>query len=192
MMNPLYNNRTYYIHDAGVFDKMLRDIAYDGYNTQETKEFANTRIVLTDASAKAWGFGSQNVIDVEQLIKAINEQDANMINDVYDSKYYLFLKDEMKKVKEQFKTDCVGTRRAVFGFPATHCFDSIQVMIRDGAVLITVNMRSCNAYKNLICDIYLAYRLACEATHDWVRGEKHLIANIGSLHLFKEDVAHVL
>lgn len=191
-MNPLYNNRTYYISCDETFDKLLSDIAYDGDNVQGTREFANTRLVVTGVVKSIWGLSYQQVAMVEQLMKAIREQDENMINDIYDSKYYLFLKDEIEKVKSQFRKDCVETRRAVFQFPSTHCFDSIQVMIRGGEVITTVNMRSCNAYKNLVCDLYLAHRLAYEAVCEWSTRNNNLIANIGSLHIFKEDIANVL
>lgn len=194
-MNPLYNNRTYYISNVGdgcTFEKLFKDIAFDGSSAQGTREFANTRIVVTDADKKDWCLSFDHVKHVVQLLKSIWAQDGNMINDVYDSQHYLFLNDEIKKVREQFREDCVATRRAVFAFPSTHCFDSIQILVRDGEVIITINMRSCNAYKNLACDLFLAQRLALEATNEIATKGVHLIANIGSLHLFKEDIKNVL
>ena len=193
MMNPLYNNRTYYIEGKESFDKLFRDIAYDGSSVQGTREFANTRLVISDVREKPWGLDFNQMLLVSQLLQAVNKQDDKMINEVYDSKYYLFLKRELEYVKGEFKHDCVATRRAVFQFPGTHCFDSIQVLIRDGGVIVTVNMRSCNAYKNLMCDIFLAQRLAVEAVEGLkLKGDMHIIVNIGSLHLFKEDIKNVL
>ena len=193
MMNPTYNNRTYYIEGKESFDKLFRDIAYDGSNVQGTKEFANTRLILSEVNKRPWGVSFSQMCFVSQLMKAIDNQDDAMINEVYDSKHYSFLKSEMELVRAQFKNDCVATRRAVFQFPATHCFDSIQVLIRDGDIIITVNMRSCNAYKNLMCDIFLAQRLAVETVKGLnLKGNMHIVANLGSLHLFKEDIKYVL
>lgn len=191
-MNPYYNNRTFYISKNIDFEKLFKAIAFDGAYIHGVKEFVNTRIVIPNVNTKASGFEYKKLEYVEQLMKAIREQDGDMINDVYDSKYYLFLKDEIEKAKEQFVKDCAYTRRAVFAFPAIHCFDSIQVLIRDGEVITTVNMRSCNAYKNLICDLYLAYRLSCEVTREYEKNANtSLVVNIGSLHIFKEDLNNV-
>lgn len=191
-MNPIYNNRTYIIGCNTQFDKLFQDIAFYGDAVQETRELVNTRIIIERADQLTWGVEFPHATAVAELMKAIQDGDENMINDVYDSKHYTFLKDEIANVKLQFHQDCMATRRAVFSFPASHCFDSIQVLIRGGEVITTVNMRSCNAYKNLICDLYLAHRLTCKVLEDFNWKSKSIVANIGSLHIFKEDIKHVL
>lgn len=197
MMNPLYNNRIYYALDPEYIKKVVKHIAHDGNYVGKTLEFVNCRIVIPSLGRHVHEYfehAGSKIGEVVGLMQAISAGDCSYITDTYDSMHYVFLKDEVKRAGAQFTDDCVLTRRAVISFPATHCFENIQVMARDGDAVITVNMRSCNAYANLASDLYLAYLLAAEAYSGtiWNPKEVTMIANFGSLHVFREDAKNVL
>lgn len=197
-MNPVYDNRVYYAHNPTFFNNILRHVAIHGNIVGSTREFTNTRIVIPVIDREFKEYFKETGAKMRQvnaLMKAIDFGDNAFITDTYDSLHYTFLKDEMKRAGDFFVKDCALTRRAVITFPATHCFENIQLLRRDGDLVVTVNMRSCNAYANLTSDIYLAFLLAREA---YISAFTHppfgvsMVVNIGSLHIFKEDTTHVL
>lgn len=196
-MNATYNNRTYYAIIPSTFKKLQADIVNEGELVRGTYEFANTRIVMTEIPSDYQSFfekAGASIKEVGDLVKAITDGDDNHITEIYDSKHYTFLLKEIYGAFKHFVDDSYQTRRAVIAFPASHCFDSIQVLLRDNGIIITVNMRSCNAYKNLANDAFLVYLLVTFGLRSLLRkqGNVSMIMNIGSLHVFKEDVKNVL
>lgn len=196
-MNPEFNNRTYYALEPDTFKKILVDLAVEGNNVLGTKEFANTRIVIPELPSNYstyFGDAGANLSEVLMALQAVAEKDNNFVSEIYDSRYYTFLNEAGEQARRQFITDCTQTRRAVITFPATHCFETIQLLVRGGILIVTVNMRSCNAYKNLVSDLYLALLVAlpCVGHLRDKFNSISMIANIGSLHLFTEDVKNVL
>lgn len=117
----------------------------------------------------------------------------------FDTSKYMFLVPEIKAAVCQLKDDCPETRRAVIQFPKEHCFQSIQLILRENTVNVVCTMRSCNAIKNLPYDIWLCYQVA-ETFKYYVKEtlgispytHSVLTMMIGSLHVFVEDAKNVL
>lgn len=116
----------------------------------------------------------------------------------YITEKYFNLVPSLKVASEQFKKDCIETRRAVITFPKEHCFQSIQFLFRDNTINIVCYMRSCDAIKNLPYDVWLCHKLAdmlsyyltdLLGVHPYKRHK--LTMMFGSLHAYKEDVEHV-
>ena len=193
-MNPEYDNRTYYIQAPGKVRLLFSDLISSGNLVANTREFANIRLVfpMLERDKDWWKALGANVNEVEHLMVAIENEDRFYFSEIYHARHYCFLKDAIEEAKAHFVTDGGQTRRAVINFPSIHCFESIQCLLRGFECIITVNMRSCNAYKNLMNDAYLAY-LVSRKILSWVSAVGcSMIMNIGSLHLFKEDINNVL
>ena len=179
------------------FQNILFTIVYDGNDVRGTKEILDARITIPKRhlmSYDLWEDYGANAKSVKSLMKAIQETDNGFFDSIYDAKHYTFLLDEMKDAILNVCEDSIETRRAVCSFPASHCFESIQGNMRDGQLYITINMRSCNAYKNLMSDLCLGYQIMMEVFKSEIKPQTifMLTANIGSLHIFEEDSKHVL
>ena len=141
---------------------------------------------------------------VEGLFKAILEGDDNVVLGNYDSKYYTFLRKEMKEAAKKFRDNGIETRQAVIHFPKDHCFTSIQLISRcpqsnmplstyEFNAYIHVCMRSCNVVDNYVDDLYLAYLVAMHTISIARKAVKlplpviykAMCVSIGSLHYFK-------
>lgn len=197
-MANLTNNREFLIRSRWDFDNLHLDIVTNGYDVASTREFTNVKLIVPglwpfDHDTK-WGALGAKIDNVREVMWAINHQDDEKVNEVYESKYYTFLKESIEKAAQWFKDDSTSTRRASLVFPDTHCFQSLQVMLRDDEMFVTVNMRSCNLVKNLMSDLCLAYKLSVLMAVNYINASTHvtLTANIGSLHIFKEDFSYVL
>lgn len=107
----------------------------------------------------------------------------------YDTTHYTLLSKEIDYAVSRLKSDGPYSRQAVISFPAIHCFESIQIIIRPKRdrhiVNIIVNMRSCNVVKNFANDMFLSYMVAQEiilrAFNDALEMGT-LYFNAGSLH----------
>ena len=196
MMNPIWAlNRSYFISPTSSVHHVLEDLVASGIHVNGTREVLNARVIFSNLGCSddfTWKSMGANIFEVNALRRAISSRDNSFISATYESKYYTFLYDAIKSVREQFTVDCVETRRAVIQFPEMHCFESIQIIVRGKHLIITTNMRSCNAYKNLMNDAYLAYRVAQKVVAGFGIEECTMTMNIGSLHIFEEDVDNVL
>ena len=188
-------DRTYFITPFFSKKRVLDDLKLGGLCVNGTREFLNTKIVISDiygSSDHEWDEMGANHSEVNALCNAIDNEDDDFVSETYNAKYYTFLKEAIESAREFFSSDCIETRRAVIQFPTTHCFETIQVLIRDKKCVIAVNMRSCNAYKNLMNDAYLSYKVAMAVALGFDIDDCVMSMNIGSLHLFEEDLKYVL
>ena len=195
-----YNNKQAYISTCRDVDDLFISIALEGLKVRGTKEFINSRVVLRALQAKPWNLEwdclKAEYKEAAFLFHAILVGNEHYTSEIYDAKHYVFLLDEMKNAASEIMKEGTDTRRANISFPSTHCFESIQVLIRGKSMYVTVNMRSCNAYKNLMNDLclahFIAYHIAFLACIDKDVTSAKVVANIGSLHLFEGDVQYVL
>ena len=188
-------NRSYFVSPNSNANHIIKDLAVSGCPVNGTHEFLNARVVFSNierSDAFVWKGMGANIFEVNALMRAIHKGDNTFVSATYDSNHYTFLKDAVDKARTQFNSDCVETRRAVIQFPENHCFETIQVLVRDKHVIIATNMRSCNAYKNLMNDAYLAYMMAMGVAHGFEIERCSMTMSIGSLHLFEEDFKYVL
>lgn len=142
-------------------------------------------------------FGISDEFEYE-FLEAISKFESKEIGPYITEKYFMLI-PSLKEAIMQMKEDCVETRRCVIQFPAEHCFQSMQFMVRENTVHVICHMRSCDAVKNLphdvwICskmaDIFVKYLNDLLGIHPY---EYHAITMMfGSLHVFKEDVKNVL
>lgn len=196
-MKNFTSNLKFTFYSRWWVDHMLGKLATGGMDVLGTKEFVNVGISvpgLPKDATSVWNSFKASTSQVENLLVAVYRGDNSYVSDIYDSSYYTFLLEAISKAREVYKNDNLLSRRLVVSFPSTHCFESIQVILRDGTANIIVNMRSCNAVKNLMSDLYLGYRLGhimlAESGVDF--DNVNIYANIGSLHIFEEDLKDVL
>lgn len=175
-------------------DRVIHKVTKKGiyvYGTRELTGFTD-RILVSDSF-----WLKRSGADVEAIKKlfqrAIIEGDTSFNIGPYCSKYYTFLGDAITEASKMFTSDGPYTRRAVVTFPSSHCFSSIQVLVRptpDGHIAtIIVNMRSCNVESNFIDDMLLSHmlgKLMLDRGFGYGHGVKikDLAINIGSLHRF--------
>ena len=108
----------------------------------------------------------------------------------YDTSKYFNLISGTNTACDQFTIDGIDTRKAIVSFPPEHCFQSIQFLVRGGKIVIVCNMRSCDATKNLLFDVYICMGLANIVSKRLFGkinlGPTDVYMNFGSLHVFKE------
>ena len=141
---------------------------------------------------------------VEAIFKAIIDGNDNVVLGPYNSKFYTFIKKEMREAAKKFRDNGIETRQAVIRFPKDHCFTSIQLIARNPVnqfnlsgssfnAYVTVCMRSCNVVDNYVDDLYLAYLIAMRTLDIARKAVKDdlpieytaMCVSIGSLHQFK-------
>lgn len=108
---------------------------------------------------------------------------------------YLFIVPAIKSAVKSFLDDCEETRRCVIKFPAEHCFQTVQFLLRENTINIICYMRSCDAIKNLPHDVWLCSYMAdllAESLNKCYKVSPYknhrLTMMFGSLHVYKEDM----
>lgn len=180
------------------YDDIIDKVESLGLVVGPTKELNN--VIITGKNA-TWGGYENTICDDEskEFIKwfdyALYESNELVTREPYDSVYYLFLINEVTRVSEIIKEDA-NTRQAVIQFPAKHCFNSIQFMMRKGIkgepqMLVSCSMRSCNVRANLKFDMDICYYLASRILNQLNKSNGcvtgipiQVTMAVGSLHLF--------
>ena len=180
------------------YKELIEMIIQSGNEVNGTYEVIGEQIIVPLITSA----GVQVMMDVpnnlkEEFILALDNLETKQIGP-YDTSYYLFMVNSVKALTKTILDDCLETRRAVIQFPVSHCFQSIQFLIRENTIHVICTMRSCNAIKNLPMDMwicgYLAdiYREAVKKVFGISLYDTYKITmNIGSLHVFKEDINDV-
>jgi len=113
----------------------------------------------------------------------------------YDTSKYFSMLPKLYACASQLVLDGIDTRRAIVQFDESHCFQSVQFLVRENTVHAVCTMRSCNAIKNLemdifivgfLCDTYI--QLVEEAGYTRPYPVFDISLMIGSLHVFKDDL----
>jgi hypothetical protein len=125
---------------------------------------------------------------------------------VYDSRYYDGMMSQMMELIKLSTTDDFDmlSRQYVIQFDKTHCFQTIQFLIRNivaddkkqhDVITVITNMRSCNIVKNFEMDCYISHYLGQLLKEQLVRNnaisdDAAVIVRMhfGSLHIFKNDI----
>jgi len=130
----------------------------------------------------------------KELILGKDENRFKTIKENYRYEAYHGMVSSYKLLVHQLKRNSMIqsklTRRYTISFVAWHCFSHINFMFRGDKLIVNVHMRSCDVYKHLYHDIYLAYYLGSQfkkhAQHDVNSISMNI--SIDSLHVYEDDI----
>lgn len=180
------------------YTTLLCKLCKEGIEVGNTYELAGEKVTFMLSETKA----IKEMFEItdefaHDFIEAISMFKDKTMGPYITEKYFSLI-PALKSAADQFKRDSSNTRRAVITFPKEHCFQSIQFLLRDNTINIVCYMRSCDSVKNLPYDAWLCYTLADMLNYYLTdilgaRPYKYhkLTMMFGSLHIYKEDVAHV-
>jgi len=171
------------------FSKIRDEILKEGHLTELTRE-------LVDVSFRLQG------ISVDSMINLVASNELAYFDDLvasakagidiqigpYIISHYHAMFIQLNDILNEVEKD-PESRRFVIGFDKLHCFQSIQFLIRLGKVYTIVTMRSCNFIDNFMIDMFLALYCAREVAKKSNAQLIDFTMNIGSLHIFKKDIA---
>lgn len=116
---------------------------------------------------------------------------------VYIREHYDSLREQVSRLGAQIREKGAFSRQFIITFDSMHCFQSIQLMYRDGKAIAHASMRSCNFDKNFIYDLFITYyvvgvfkrHIEDLLMHTGAKSmiEKEVIMTIGSLHILESD-----
>jgi len=171
----------------------------NGCQTKQTYESIGVTTMF-DASKSTFE-GSINFDEVDDFIShAATAYGTPEEMGPYKSQYYNGMLSQLRSICEHVTCENKESRQFVIEFMPLHCFESIQLMLRQtpyGKNFITViaNMRSCNVEANFIIDSYFAafcgheFEKACLLNRVIDSCELVIVnMNFGSLHIFKSEV----
>lgn len=101
----------------------------------------------------------------------------------------------IQQIADNLTIDKIESRQFSVVVEANHCFQSIQLLIRENDIYAIANMRSCNLEVNFLLDAFLTYKCgtllaaACFNKNLKKINAINLIMNIGSFHIFKGPCA---
>jgi hypothetical protein len=174
---------------------LLRDIelAIIKYDTPTTFELVGAHYKLREVDMETFiDLG----LDIEMAHKMIKMSIYEIPGQVgpYHTQYYIDMFKQLENLCTNLTEASIESRQFTITFPAKHCFQSIQVLFRGENVYCIAYMRSCNFKKNFLMDAYLTYYCGlCMKNHiqpyrGCTNANFHVIMNIGSLHIFKNEV----
>lgn len=180
------------------YDAILRWLKMSANEVNGTYEYLGiTKRILGTTAEIMDIFGIRSEFEHE-FMQSICTFDKKQIGPYNTEKYFMLI-PSLKEAIMQLKDDCIETRRCIINFPPEHCFQSIQFLVRENTVHVICYMRSCDAVKNLPCDIWICSKLAdifkkyLEDMLGMHPNEYHAISMMfGSLHVYKDDVINVL
>lgn len=173
---------------------VINDVRSRGHETSTTYEIIGKYLEFNSMDSD----NLQIITDVSDEFvrdfkRALITGDNNAHVGIYDMKYYTFIQGAMKEAMLQLKSDSVESRRVVVRFPIGHCFEAVQFLQRDGYLMATCFMRSCDAERNLahdvmivsiMCDMYKMLFHAYKAGNFLMR-QHSIKMMIGSLHVYR-------
>lgn len=163
------------------------------HETPTTFEAVGAHFKLKDLTNEAFKELGLNMTDAYNIVKYATCGEETSVGP-YIISHYIDMFKQLKNLSEVITEGDIWSRQYVIQFPAIHCFQSIQFLFRDNEVFVVVNMRSCNFRKNFLMDVFLSYYCgvtlaqAIEEKYECTMDRIHVIMNIGSLHIFKNEV----
>lgn len=165
-----------------------------GIETSSTRELIGERVVVSnggyDEIAKSYAADGNIVLKLLycSIAKKVTKAGPFLTHHYFDMFKQLsgicnYIKGSMNDQPEVLES-----RQFIIKFEPKHCFQSMQFLLRGDTVYIISNMRSCNFKKNLLYDVLLS-ALCANMVKQIVQAKGIcVIMNIGSLHIFKEDI----
>lgn len=165
------------------------------FETPTTYEAVGVHFKLKNADISMFKCLGLDLAQAYSIVDNAKNGNSKAIIGPYKIEHYVDIFKQLENLSEMITEDNIWSRQFIIQLPAIHCFQSIQFIMRNDALHIVVNMRSCNFKVNLITDIFISYycgetlaQLMEEKFNGYTFDKIHVIMNIGSLHIFKSEV----
>lgn len=114
---------------------------------------------------------------------------ANLTVGPYIASYYWDLFEQARRLAWTMKSNAkpIESRQLMITFMKSHCFQSIQVLFRNGTIHLIATMRSCNYEANFMNDLFICYNVGqvIRGVMGCTNSPINVMMNIGSLHIYK-------
>jgi len=171
------------------FSQIKEEILKEGHETELTHELVDVSFRLKDINVDSMVnlMASNELAYFDDIVASAKAGIDIQIGPYIISHYhdmFIQLNDILNEVEKDPES-----RRLVIGFGKLHCFQSIQFLARFNKVYAIVTMRSCNFIDNFMIDMFLALYCVREVAKKVNAQLVDFTMNIGSLHIFKKDIA---
>lgn len=180
---------------------LLRDNILKHDVTPTTYELLGVCMAFDNMSFKDLVDGGLDVALAHKLHEAFIKEDVTAVCDHYVMADYSRMFVDLHKILTRIEWadfDDIYNRQMIIQFPADHCVQYMQFLVRsldrESITLFAINnMRSCNFEYNFLPDAYIAYMCAHAISEKimrahYVHTKINVVMQIGSLHIFKKDV----
>jgi hypothetical protein len=168
--------------------------------TSETYELISPQIQFMDLDDVAFKVMGLDLAEAYSIVSNAIKGDSEVEIGPYKIYAYIDMFEQLRKIKTRVVND-PESRQYVITFEASHCFQTIQILVRDKEIFVVVNMRSCNFKTHLLMDAFISYMCGVYVSDelkyqnhslDYFVDKIHVVMNIGSLHIFKKDLPVVM
>lgn len=162
--------------------------------TPTTYEWLGAQIKFEGLKEASFAIAGLDMLATLKIMQGISHK-RDLVIGPYKTAHYFSMFDQVEELETKILRSLdLWSRQHVIQFDRMHCFQSMQFMMRDEEMNVVVNMRSCNFKDNFLMDVYISYwlgsylALSFEAQMGCTTPKVNVIMNIGSLHIFKEEV----
>lgn len=164
--------------------------------TSTTYELICPQIQFMELSDKAFEEMGLDLGTAYSIVSNAISGNDKVIIGPYQIHAYVDMFKQLEQLKKSINRENCESRQFIIRFGRLHCFQTIQILIRDNEVFAVANMRSCcfdthlltDAFMTYMCGVYVADEIFDKGVTGGESLKVNVIMNIGSLHIFKDEV----